>query len=250
VSGRQEGRVAVVTGAAAGLGQAYARRLAEDGARIVVADIAASDETLGLVEAAGSEGLFVRCDVSSPDDVAALGEKATASFGQVDVLVHNAGIYPITGFGDISFDEWRRVLAVNLDSAFLTCREFLPGMRERGWGRIVCVASTTFHAGIPGMSHYVASKGGVIGLVRGLAGEVGDEGVTVNALAPSLVRTQGTTDGPHDELGLFEQVAGAQAIKRTERTDDVVGAVSFLCSDEAAFVTGQTLVVDGGFVRA
>jgi NAD(P)-dependent dehydrogenase (short-subunit alcohol dehydrogenase family) len=247
---RHEGRTAFVTGAAAGIGQAYAQRLAADGADVVVADIADGAETVSLIEEAGSQGLAVECDVSSGDAVAAAAAAAKERFGTVDILVHNAGIYPITEFKDMDFDEWRKVLSVNLDSAFHLCHELLPGMREQSWGRVVLISSNTFHAGIGGMSHYVASKGGLIGFLRSLAAEVGEEGVTVNGVAPSLVRSKGTTEGPHEELGLFEFVAQGQAIKRTEEPADLVGAISFLTSDDAAFITGQTLCVDGGWVRA
>jgi NAD(P)-dependent dehydrogenase (short-subunit alcohol dehydrogenase family) len=245
-----EGRTAVITGAAAGIGQAYAERLAADGANIVIADIADGAETISLVEAADSEAIAVVCDVSSGEAVAALAAAAKDRFGTVDILVHNAGIYPIQEFADMTFDDWRKVLSVNLDSAFHLCHEFLPGMREQKWGRVICIASNTFHAGIGGMSHYIASKGGLIGFLRSLAAEVGEEGVTVNGVAPSLVRSKGTTEGPHDELGLFDFVAQGQAIKRTEEASDLVGAISFLTSDDAAFITGQTLCVDGGWVRA
>jgi NAD(P)-dependent dehydrogenase (short-subunit alcohol dehydrogenase family) len=247
---RQRGRVALVTGGAAGIGQAFCERLATDGAEIVIADIADASETLALVEAAGGAALVIRADASSADDVRNLAQETFERFGKVDVLVHNAGIYPFQDFLDLTFEDWRRVLSVNLDSMFHVCHEFLPGMVQRGWGRIVCMASTTFHAGLPGVTHYNASKGGLIGVVRSLAAEVGDAGVTVNALAPSLVRTKGTTDGPHEERGIFASVAQNQAIKRTELPGDLVGALSFLASDEASFITGQTLVVDGGFVRA
>jgi NAD(P)-dependent dehydrogenase (short-subunit alcohol dehydrogenase family) len=250
MSKSHEGRTAVITGAAAGIGQAYAQRLAEDGARVVIADIADGAETVSLVEAAGSEALAVECDVSSGEDVAALAVAAGDRFGTVDILVHNAGIYPIQEFADMTFEQWRKVLSVNLDSAFHLCHELLPAMREQQWGRVILIASNTFHAGIGGMSHYVASKGGLIGFLRSLAAEVGEEGVTVNGVAPSLVRSKGTIEGPHEELGLFEFVAQGQAIKRTEEPADLVGAVSFLTSDDAAFITGQTLCVDGGWVRA
>jgi NAD(P)-dependent dehydrogenase (short-subunit alcohol dehydrogenase family) len=245
-----EGRTAVVTGAAAGIGQAYARRLAEDGANVVVADIADGAETVALVEEAGGAGLAAECDVSSAEGVAAMAAAAAERFGSVDILVHNAGIYPVQNFAEMSFEDWRKVLAVNLDSAFHLCHELLPGMRGQQWGRVIIVASNTFHAGTGGMSHYVASKGGLIGFLRSLADEVGEEGVTVNGIAPSLVRSKGTTEGPHEEMGLFEFVAQGQAIKRTETPEDLVGACSFLASEDAAFITGQTLCVDGGWVRA
>lgn len=250
MSKRHEGRTAVVTGAAAGIGQAYAQRLAEEGANVVVADIGDPAETLSLIEAAGAEGLGVNCDVAKAEDMAALAGAAAERFGAVDILVHNAGIYPIVPFAEMSFEQWRQVMAVNLDSMFHACHEFLPGMRERGWGRVLCIASTTFHAGTPGMSHYVASKGGLIGFLRSVAAEIGEDGVTINALAPSLVRSKGTIEGPHEEMGLFDFVAQGQAIKRTQEPSDLVGACSFLVSDDAAFITGQTLVVDGGWVRA
>jgi NAD(P)-dependent dehydrogenase (short-subunit alcohol dehydrogenase family) len=250
MSKSHEGRTALITGAAAGIGQAYAQRLAEDGARVVVADIADGAETVGLVEAAGSEALAVECDVSSAEAVAAAAAAAKERFGTVDILVHNAGVYPIVPFTEMTFEQWRKVMSVNLDSMYHACHELLPGMLEQGWGRILCIASTTFHAGTPGMSHYVASKGGLIGFLRSLAAEVGEGGVTVNALAPSLVRSKGTIEGPHEELGLFDFVAQGQAIKRTQEPSDLVGAMSFLTSEDAAFITGQTLVVDGGWVRA
>ncbi len=205
---------------------------------------------MGLIEAAGSEGLAVKCDVSSAEDMAALAAAAEERFGGVDILVDNAGIYPICPFDQMSFEDWRKVMSVNLDSMYHACHEFLPGMRERGWGRVLCIASTTFHDGTPGMSHYVASKGGLIGFLRSLAAEIGEDGVTINALAPSLGRSKGTIEGPHEEMGLFEFVAQGQAIKRTQEPADLVGACSFLTSDDAAFITGQTLVVDGGWVRA
>jgi NAD(P)-dependent dehydrogenase (short-subunit alcohol dehydrogenase family) len=243
---RHAGRVAVVTGGAAGIGQAFAERLAGEGARVAVADLDGAERTLELIAEAGGEGMAARCDVSREDDVTALAATVAARFGPVDILVHNAGIYPLVDFAAMTFEQWRAVMAVNLDSAFLLSRAVLPAMRARGWGRIVCLSSTAFHAGMGGMVHYVASKGGIVGFVRSLAAEVGDEGVTVNALAPSLVRTQGTTADPR----AFEAVAASQAISRTQLPADLVGALSFLVSDDAAFLTGQTLVVDGGRVRA
>ena len=244
-----EDRIAVVTGGAHGLGQAYAKRLAEDGAHLVIADIERADETAALVEAAGREAMALEGDMSSPDDVARLAEAVEGRFGRCDILVNNVGIFPNEPLEEIDFAKWRHVFAINLDSMFLTAKAFVPGMKQRGWGRIVNMASNTVATPVTGYVHYVASKGGVIGLTRALASELGDHGITVNAIAPSLVQTHGTTTTNPRSQERFAMVAGNQAIKRTEMPDDLVGALSFLTSDDAAFMTGQTLYVDGGWVR-
>jgi 3-oxoacyl-[acyl-carrier protein] reductase/(S)-1-phenylethanol dehydrogenase len=171
-----------------------------------------------------------------------------AEFGEVDVLVNNAGIYPATPFLDLEWEEWRRVFDINVDSLFHLGKEFLPGMVERGWGRIISTSSTTFHAGIPFNTHYTASKGAVIGFSRSLAAEVGSHGVTVNTIAPGLVRTATTESGSQAQM--FDLLAGQQAIHRVQEPADLVGTLSFLASDDAAFLTGQTLCVDGGWVRS
>lgn len=246
---RHAGRVAVITGAGQGIGQAYARRIAAEGARVVLADVADAAETRSLIDGDGGRALAVRCDVTDSESISALAAAVT-EIGGADILVHNAGIYPMNPVDRIEFDEWRRVMSVNLDSMFLLAQAFLPHMREQGWGRIVGIASAMFHAGSPGSLHYVASKGGIIGFVRALASEVGVDGVTVNAIAPGLIRTAGTSTGVHDELGLFDMVLNIQAIKRNGRPEDLTGAVSFLVSDDAEFITGQTLLVDGGTARA
>jgi NAD(P)-dependent dehydrogenase (short-subunit alcohol dehydrogenase family) len=236
-----------VTGGAAGIGQAYAARLAVDGHRIVVADIVDASETCALIHEAGGEALAVNCDVSSGESVADLRAAAEAAFGRCDILVSNAGIYPYAMLEDTSWEQWRAIMSVNLDALFHLSKAFLPGMRDAGWGRIIAMASNTFHSGLAGLTPYVASKGGVIGFVRSLADEVGEDGITINAIAPSLTRTPGTTGGPQEQW--FEHVSEIQAIKRTQTPDDLVGALAFLASDEAGFITGQTLVVDGGSVR-
>jgi NAD(P)-dependent dehydrogenase (short-subunit alcohol dehydrogenase family) len=240
-------RTAVVTGAATGLGQAFAQRLALDGHRVAIADVADATETEELVRRAGATAFSMRCDVSSGDSVAAFAAEVGERFGRCDVLVANAGIYPVAPFAEVAWEEWRRIMAVNLDSLFHLTKAFLPAMREARWGRIVAVASNGFHTGIPGLTAYVASKGGVIGFVRSLAGEIGGDGVTINALAPGLTRTSGTLAGP--QVGWFDRVAAGQAIARTEEPGDLAGALAFLVSDDAAFITGQTLAVDGGAVR-
>jgi NAD(P)-dependent dehydrogenase (short-subunit alcohol dehydrogenase family) len=239
----------VVTGAAMGIGRAYALQLAAEGADIVVADLGDGEETANLVRAAGGTATTVTCDVSDPDSVAALAEEV-AALGGADILVNNAGIYPMGPFESITFDDWKRVLSVNLDSVFLMSKALVPHMREQKWGRIICIASGMFHAGSPGSLHYVASKGGVIGFVRSLASELGVDGITVNAIAPGLTRSAGTSTGVHDQLGLFDYVTEHQSIKRVGQPEDLAPAVSFLASDDASFITGQTLLVDGGMGRA
>ena len=248
-------KVAVITGAAGGIGQAFAKRLAEDGVHVAIADMADGRETVKLVEAAGRDALAVVCDVSKEDSVAAMAIEVRQKFGHVDIVVNCAGIFPQLNFPDMTFADWRKVLSINLDGTFLVTAAFVPGMRARKWGRIVNMASSTFGSVTTGFAHYVASKGGVIGFTRGLAGDLAADGITVNAIAPGLTRSPGTiVRKPRPGFANMEEefvaVASLQAIKRPEVPDDLVGALSFLTSDDAAFMTGQTLNVDGGRVRS
>jgi NAD(P)-dependent dehydrogenase (short-subunit alcohol dehydrogenase family) len=248
-------KVAVITGAANGIGQAFARRLAEDGVHIAVADMSDGSLTVELVEAAGRNALAVQCNVADEDSVAAMAKSVQAKFGHVDIVVNCAGIYPQQDFAGMTFADWRRVMSINLDGTFLVTAAFVPGMRARQWGRIVNMASSTFGSVTTGFAHYVASKGGIIGFTRGLAGDVAADGITVNAIAPGLTRSPGTLvrkprPGFVNMDEEFVAVAAMQAIKRPQVPDDLVGALSFLTSDDAAFITGQTLNVDGGRVRS
>jgi NAD(P)-dependent dehydrogenase (short-subunit alcohol dehydrogenase family) len=249
-----ENKIALVTGAAGGLGQAFAQRLAQDGAHVVLVDIKPCDETAALVEAAGREAMPVICDITSEDSVNYLATEVGMRFDRCDILVNNAGIYPIQPFDQVTFADWRRVMALNLDAVFLMSKAFAPGMKRRGWGRIINISSSTLNTVASGYTHYIASKGGVVGFTRALATEMGNHGVTVNAISPSLTRTPGT-EGRAPRPGRasmdeeFDQIAKMQAIRRVQVPGDLAGVVSFLASDDAAFITGQTLYVDGGMVR-
>lgn len=249
-----ESKIVLVTGAAGGLGQAFARRLAQDGAHVVLVDIKPCDETAAMVEAAGREAMSVICDITAEGSVSYLASEVDMRFGRCDILVNNAGIYPIQPFEQVTFAEWRRVMSLNLDAVFLVTKAFASGMKRRGWGRIINVSSSTFNMVASGYTHYIASKGGVVGFTRALATEMGNFGVTVNAISPSLTRTPGT-EGRAPRPGRasmdeeFEQIARLQPIRRVQVPEDLVGVVSFLASDDSAFMTGQTLYVDGGMVR-
>ena len=238
--GKLEQRVAVVTGAAQGIGKAIADRLAADGAIVVVADVQDGPATAG--------GARLQVDVSSEADVQRLVAETLARFGRLDVLVNCAAIVPFKAWDEIDFAEWRRIMAVNLDGVFLTCHHASKPMRAAGYGRIVNIASNVILAGTPNLAHYVASKGGVFAFTRALARELGKDGVTVNAVAPGLTASEGVLASPHAEA--FEFVQMLQCIPRRGEPADIAPAVAFLASEESGWVTGQLLVADGGMVHS
>lgn len=235
-----EGRVAVVTGSARGIGQAIAIKLAERGAKLVLVDL---DEPTETAEKIGGDVLTVTANVASADGWAKIGKAAHERFGRTDIVVNNAGIGSVQMFDDLDYDLWRRTFAVNLDAHFYSAKEFVPRMRKNGWGRFVGISSSSIGMVIPGMTHYMSSKMGVIGFVRGLANDVAADGITVNAILPALTNTRLTRDMPEEAK---RQTWQLQAIKRFAEPEDIAGPVCFLTSDDAAFVTGQALVVDGG----
>ncbi|BEP14874.1 SDR family NAD(P)-dependent oxidoreductase [Acidothermaceae bacterium B102] len=247
MSRRLEGKVAVVTGAATGIGRAHALKLAAEGASVAVLDLSDGSETVAGIEAAGSKGASFIVDVTNPEAVTASAGEVEAALGSADILVNNAGIYPNQMFDGMTLTDWRRMFAVNVESMFLTCQAYTPAMKAKGWGRIINMTSNSVALVIPGFTHYIASKMAVIGLTRGLATELAEYGITANAIGPSLVRTASTEAGP--EI-FFEIVPQLQAIKRLQLPDDLTGTMAFLASDDAAFVTGQTFWIDGGLVRS
>jgi NAD(P)-dependent dehydrogenase (short-subunit alcohol dehydrogenase family) len=240
-----EGKVAVVTGGAQGIGHAIATGLAAEGARIVIADLKGSDEA-----AAGfPDGVGISADVSSEEDVERLAAEAVERCGGVDLLVNNAGLYAslaMRPFGEIPLEEWRRVMDVNVASMFLMCRALVPRMRERGGGAIVNISSGTPFRGVPFLLHYVTSKGAIVAFTRALAKELGPDGIRVNCVAPGFTMSAGVEANPEVVEKLRDVSVAARTIQRDQVPEDVVGAVVLLAGPDAAFVTGQTMVIDGG----
>jgi len=245
-----EDKVAIITGGAAGLGLAYARRFLEEGARVVIADIVDAAPALGEL-GHPAEAHAVRTDVASASAVEAMVAETVRHFGRVDILVNNAAVFAgltPTPFEQKAEAEWDRLMAVNVKGVWLCCRAAAPVMKAQRAGRIINIASAIVAKGTPLLMHYITSKGAVIAMTRTLARELGDHGIAVNALAPGLIMSD-TARANADLTGFqAQQVIASRAFKREAVADDVVGAAVFLASSDSAFITGQTLIVDGGSV--
>lgn len=248
---RLNNRVALVTGAARGIGQAYCLALAREGAKVVAADILSCAETVAQVQQAGGEALGVMVDVANVQSAQTMAAQTLQRFGRIDILVNNAAVYgglTLTSFEEISEAEWDRVMAVNVKGVWLCCKAVIPTMKQQGYGKIINISSDTIWMGVPLFLHYVASKGAVFALTRALARELAGTGIAVNAITPGYTRTeaaQGIAD-PETVARLRAWVVDQQIIKRNEDPTDLTGTVVFLASADSDFITGQTINVNGG----
>ncbi len=241
-------RTIIVTGAATGIGQAFALGCAARGANVVVADMNDAGETVAAVESAGGRALAVRVDVADDESVRVMARAALERFGRIDGLVNNAAYFRevrLTPFEELDPAQWDRIFAVNVKGVWQCCKAVMPAMRERKSGAIVNIASVVAVAGQPGYLHYVATKGAVLSMTKGLAKECGAHGVRVNCIAPGFVITDATKNRPVEWQQSFLK---ARAISREQKPDDLVGTALYLLSDLASFVSGQTIVVDGGHI--
>jgi 3-oxoacyl-[acyl-carrier protein] reductase len=253
--GRLEGKSAIVTGGAHGIGRAYCLGLAREGAKIAVADLdlAGAEEVANAVERAGARAIPIEVDVSSEQSTLAMARATAEAFGGIDILVNNAAIFetvPMSrvGFMEVGVEEWDRLMAVNLKGPWLCARAVFPYMKEQAAGKIINVSSGTVHGGSATRPHYVASKAGVIGLSRNLARELGEYNINVNTISPGSTLTDDLPEGA--DLATRERAVQARAIKRIQVPEDLVGAVIFLASSASDFMTGQVVNVDGGAVMS
>jgi len=247
-----ENKVVIVTGAARGLGQEYARQFARRGASVVVSDLRNCNETLRKIEQEGSSGLALKTDVTDAKSTEKMAAAAVDEFGGIDILVNNAALYgslKFAPFERLDEAEWDATMSVNVKGVWQCCKAVLPAMKERGSGAIINISSLAATYGMPNGLHYTASKAAVIGATRGLARELGRFNIRVNAVAPNVVNTDATGEVFGDKRDkIIDVTLSQQAIRKPLETEDIVGAVLFLASDQSKMTTGQTIMVDGGTV--
>jgi 3-oxoacyl-[acyl-carrier protein] reductase len=246
VAGSLEGRVAIVTGGGGGLAEGICATLAASGAAVAAVDRSLEKAERVAQVASSGRCIALEADVSDKASVDAMAQRVISELGGIDILVNNAAIYPLRPWTEIEEEEWDRVMAVNLKGYFLCARAAYPSMRERGKGRIINVASITFFIGWSGFLDYVSSKGAIIGFTRTLAREVGPDGITVNAISPGAFPTDAERVHP-DQEALNRRILEQQSLKRRGTPEDVGNLAAFLASDAASFITGQTIMIDGGW---
>jgi NAD(P)-dependent dehydrogenase (short-subunit alcohol dehydrogenase family) len=249
--GRLDGRVAIVTGAAQGLGAAYSKAFAAEGAAVTVADIDDPTTTANIVKQQGGRAIPLQVDVTDGKAVADMVAKTIAEFGKVDILVNNASIASKARhapFWELTEDEWDQVMRVNVRGMFQCAKAVIPDMKKRSYGKIINVSSSTVQRGVPYFTHYVTSKSAVIGMTRAMANELGEFGICVNSLAPGLTATEGVLAGRKtaEAKRHAEEIINLRAFKREEQPEDMVGACLFLASADSDFMTGNLVQVSGG----
>jgi 3-oxoacyl-[acyl-carrier protein] reductase len=254
---RLKDKVIIVTGGAQGIGRAYSLGMAAEGGKIVIADVdlAAAEVTAREIQAGGGEAIAVRTDISSVKDTIAMVEKSVERFSGIDVLVANAGMLERNRFGagtfwEIDIDDWDKVIDVNLKGTFLSCRAVFPYMKARKSGKIITVSSGAVFFGGANLPHYIASKMAIIGLTRAMAREAGEFNINVNCIAPGATQSWGPEDGEAYESRqkFLKTLLPKRALKRVQIPEDLVGTAIFLASADSDFITGQTIIVDGGEV--
>lgn len=246
--GRLDGKVAIVTGGGRGIGVEYSKVLAAEGAKIAVTDIVDTETTVNIIKQAGGDAIGIHCDVTDPDNIKAMVAETVEVYGRLDVLVNNAALFADLkqgSFLDIDEAEWDRVMQINTRGVFSCSKAAVPEMKKNGYGKIVNIASGTVFKGTPMLLHYVSSKGAQVAFTRALAREVGDHGITVNCIAPGLTMSEKVIEDDQ-WTAVKDGNTASRAIKREQMPEDLIGALVFFSSQDSDFITGQTLVVDGG----